>query len=94
MSLCLNPDCLHKNAPTDKFCQKCCSKLLLRERYRSLKLIGQGGFGKTFQAVDEDKPSKPYCVSELLSTELRASYFTGDCLKTDLRPAFGLTSPR
>ncbi|MEG3437797.1 serine/threonine-protein kinase [Pannus brasiliensis CCIBt3594] len=62
MSLCLNPDCSHKNAPADKFCQKCRSKLVLRERYRTIKLIGQGGFGKTFQAVDEDKPSKPYCV--------------------------------
>jgi serine/threonine protein kinase len=62
MSLCLNPDCSHKNPLTDKFCQKCRSKLVLRERYRAIKLIGQGGFGKTFQAVDEDKPSKPYCV--------------------------------
>ena len=62
MSLCLNPDCSHKNTPTDKFCHKCGSQLLLRERYRALKLIGQGGFGKTFQAIDEDKPSKPYCV--------------------------------
>ncbi|MCZ8244393.1 MAG: GUN4 domain-containing protein [Microcystis sp. LE19-131.1A] len=62
MSLCLNPDCSHQNTPTDKFCHKCGSQLLLRERYRALKLIGQGGFGKTFQAIDEDKPSKPYCV--------------------------------
>jgi serine/threonine protein kinase len=62
MSLCLNPDCLNKNALTDNFCQKCRFKLLLRERYRAVKLIGQGGFGKTFQAIDEDKPSKPYCV--------------------------------
>ncbi|MFM7907672.1 MAG: GUN4 domain-containing protein [Microcystis sp.] len=62
LSLCLNPDCSHKNTPTDKFCHKCGSQLLLRERYRALKLIGQGGFGKTFQAIDEDKPSKPYCV--------------------------------
>jgi hypothetical protein len=30
---------------------------------------------------------------ELLSRSLRASYFKGDCLKTDLRPAFGLISP-
>lgn len=62
MSLCLNPDCLHKNALKDNFCQKCRFQLLLRERYRAIKLIGQGGFGKTFQAIDEDKPSKPYCV--------------------------------
>ncbi len=36
--------------------------LLLKERYRAIKQIGQGGFGKTFLAVDEDKPSKPLCV--------------------------------
>lgn len=35
---------------------------MLKERYRAIKLIGQGGFGKTFLAVDEDKPSKPRCV--------------------------------
>jgi serine/threonine protein kinase len=27
-----------------------------------MKPIGQGGFGRTFLAVDEDKPSKPRCV--------------------------------
>jgi WD40 repeat protein len=36
--------------------------LLLGDRYRAIKPIGQGGFGKTFLAVDEYKPSKPYCV--------------------------------
>jgi serine/threonine protein kinase len=35
---------------------------LLRDRYRAIELIGQGGFGKTFLAVDEDKPSQPPCV--------------------------------
>jgi len=52
MSLCLNPDCLYNNNYTDKFCQKCCFQLLLKDRYRAIKLIGQGGFGKTFQAID------------------------------------------
>jgi serine/threonine protein kinase len=36
--------------------------LLLKDRYRGIKPIGQGGFGRTFLAVDEDKPSKPRCV--------------------------------
>ncbi|MGK7923285.1 MAG: SUMF1/EgtB/PvdO family nonheme iron enzyme, partial [Trichodesmium sp.] len=27
-----------------------------------IKIIGQGGFGRTFQAVDKYKPSKPFCV--------------------------------
>jgi len=34
----------------------------LGDRYRSQKIIGQGGFGRTFLAVDEYKPSKPPCV--------------------------------
>ena len=62
MSQCLNPDCLQLNLKTTIFCQKCGSKLLLRERYRALKILGQGGFGRTFLAIDEDKPSQPYCV--------------------------------
>jgi formylglycine-generating enzyme required for sulfatase activity len=40
----------------------CGAKILLKDRYRALKLLGQGGFGKTFKAVDEDKPRKPLCV--------------------------------
>jgi serine/threonine protein kinase len=34
----------------------------LRERYIPKSILGQGGFGRTFLAIDEDKPSKPYCV--------------------------------
>ncbi|WP_373478455.1 protein kinase [Geminocystis sp.] len=62
MTKCLNPKCLHENKLGDKICQKCGNKLLLKERYRAIKIIGQGGFGRTFLAIDEDKPSKSYCV--------------------------------
>ncbi|MEH2063141.1 MAG: serine/threonine-protein kinase [Nostoc sp.] len=63
MSYCLNPHCPKPENPNHvKFCVTCGSKLLLKERYRAIKPIGQGGFGKTFLAVDEDKPSKPRCV--------------------------------
>jgi serine/threonine protein kinase len=63
MSYCLNPHCSKAENPNDvKFCQTCGTKLLLKERYRAIKPIGQGGFGRTFLAVDEDKPSKPPCV--------------------------------
>ncbi|WP_373525511.1 protein kinase [Nostoc sp.] len=63
MSYCLNPGCSKPENPDDvKFCRTCGYKLLLKERYRAIKPIGQGGFGKTFLAVDEDKPSKPRCV--------------------------------
>jgi WD40 repeat protein len=50
-----NPDDVHS-------CQSCSLPLLLKERYRAIKPIGQGGFGKTFLAVDEDMPSKRQCV--------------------------------
>jgi serine/threonine protein kinase len=60
--LCLNSDCLTVHPADYKFCPKCTHRLLLRERYQAIQLIGQGGFGWTFLARDGDKPSKPYCV--------------------------------
>jgi formylglycine-generating enzyme required for sulfatase activity len=64
MSYCINPTCPapDKNSPTTNFCMSCGAKILLKDRYRALKLLGQGGFGKTFKAVDEDQPRKPLCV--------------------------------
>jgi len=63
MSYCLNPECRKPYNPSGtRFCQSCGTKLLLGDRYRALQPIGQGGFGKTFLAVDEYKPSQPQCV--------------------------------
>ena len=63
MSYCLNPQCQNPQNPQGTlYCIACGSKLLLRERYRPIKPIGRGGFGRTFFAVDEDKPSHPPCV--------------------------------
>ncbi len=64
MSYCLNPDCPKPESSqiTNKFCSLCGALLLLKERYRCLKKIGQGGFGKTLLAWDESKPTKPYCL--------------------------------
>lgn len=63
MSYCLKPSCRQPENPNHaKFCLTCGTKLLLKERYCAIKPIGQGGFGITFLAVDEDKPSKPRCV--------------------------------
>jgi serine/threonine protein kinase len=55
--------CLYPyNLDDARFCVKCGSTLLLKDRYRVLSPIGQGGFGRTFLAVDEHIPSKPQCV--------------------------------
>ena len=63
MSYCINPTCPNpQNTNSEKFCLSCGSKLLLKERYRAIKPIGQGGFSRTFLARDEDKPSQPFCV--------------------------------
>jgi serine/threonine protein kinase len=63
MSYCLNPACQKSdNSPKAEFCQNCQSKLLLDYRYRALKALGQGSFGRTFLAVDEGQPLKPLCV--------------------------------
>jgi len=61
-SYCLNPSCNHQNLEQSKFCQNCGSQLLVNDRYRALKIIGRGGFGRTFLAIDEAKPSHPQCV--------------------------------
>jgi serine/threonine protein kinase len=68
MSYCTSPTCPapDKNSPTTNFCMSCGAKILLKDRYRALKLLGQGGFGKTFKAVDEDQPRKPLCVIKLI----------------------------
>ncbi|MEQ9001669.1 MAG: serine/threonine-protein kinase [Coleofasciculus sp. B1-GNL1-01] len=63
MRYCLNFNCQNHQNPIDaEVCQNCGSKLLLDNRYFALKLIGQGGFGRTFLAVDEFLPTKPRCV--------------------------------
>ncbi len=93
MSYCLNPDC-HKansNPLGENFCQSCGSRLLLQNRYRPLKLIGQGGFGRTFLAVDEDEPSKPYCIIKqffpqargIANTQKAAELFEQEALRLD-----------
>jgi WD40 repeat protein len=63
MSYCINPACQNpENLSTAQACQSCGSQLLLKGRYRILKLIAQGGFGRTFLAVDDIQAAKPRCV--------------------------------
>ena len=66
ISQCLNPNCLHVNLNNTELCEQCNSKLVLVDRYRAISLLGQGGFGRTFLAIDELKPSRPRCVVKQL----------------------------
>ncbi len=68
MSYCFNPTCQNpQNHGQAMLCQSCGSKLLLKERYRILKPIAQGSFGRTFLAVDDPQPLKPRCVVKQFS---------------------------
>ncbi|WAL59736.1 serine/threonine-protein kinase [Thermocoleostomius sinensis] len=67
MSYCLNPACANpENLVNTERCQTCGSKLLLRDRYRVIQALGQGGFGATFLAKDESLPGTPYSVIKQL----------------------------
>lgn len=50
MTLCIAPQCSKpENSDNSVFCQTCGSELLLEGRYRVTQVIGQGGFGKTYE---------------------------------------------
>lgn len=67
MKLCSNLGCLYQhNADTARFCTRCGKPLLLKNRYSLLDVIGRGGFGITFLAVDEHQADKPRCVIKQL----------------------------
>jgi len=92
MSYCLNPACQNpQNPDRTQFCLSCGAKLLLRERYRAIKPLGRGGFGRTFLAIDEDKPSKPRCAIKQFfplsqgtsSAEKAAELFNREAVRLD-----------
>lgn len=63
MSLCLNFNCVSpRNQDDDLRCHHCASPLVLHDRYRATRILGQGGFGTTFLAQDEGLPGNPLCV--------------------------------
>ncbi|MBM0741697.1 pentapeptide repeat-containing protein [Phormidium sp. CLA17] len=75
MSYCLNPACPSpQNLTHTELCQACGYKLLLRDRYRIIQALGQGGFGATFLAANESLPGKPSCVIKQLRPNATAPH--------------------
>ncbi|NDJ18126.1 protein kinase domain-containing protein [Myxacorys almedinensis] len=69
MLYCLNPDCLNPQNPKEvENCQSCGTPLLalIRGRYRIVQPLGQGGFGKTFLAVDDDRLGMRCVIKQFL----------------------------
>jgi WD40 repeat protein/tRNA A-37 threonylcarbamoyl transferase component Bud32 len=75
MICCLNPRCRKpQNSDDAVVCQNCGAPLqaLLRGRYRAVQLIGQGGFGRTYLAVDEDRLNAR-CVIKQFSPQVQGT---------------------
>ena len=66
MIYCLNPACPHPENPDGNVhCQYCGVLIALRNRFKALRVIGQGGFGKTYLAQDLDNRNKPCVIKRL-----------------------------
>jgi serine/threonine protein kinase len=70
MLYCSNPRCSHPfNPDNSKFCQSCGSQglnPLFRNRYRVIRLLGEGGFGKTYEAIDTDRMDDPCVIKQFM----------------------------
>ncbi len=70
MLYCSNPICSNPfNPDSHKFCQNCGSPTLtplFRNRYRVTRLLGSGGFGRTYEATDADRMDAPCVIKQFL----------------------------
>ncbi len=76
MLYCSNPSCSNPFSPDgNKFCLSCGSQTLsplFRNRFRVIRLLGQGGFGRTYEAIDTDRMDDP-CVIKQFSPQVQGT---------------------
>ncbi|MGF1935823.1 MAG: tetratricopeptide repeat protein [Nostoc sp. ChiQUE02] len=74
MLCCLNPVCHNPpNPDRTMFCSNCGTGLVvLRNRYRPIKTLGGGGFGKTYLAEDIDKLNE-HCVIKQFAPQVQGT---------------------
>jgi formylglycine-generating enzyme required for sulfatase activity len=77
MQICQNLNCSNPfNADGNRFCISCGQSnfgALLRNRYRVLKVLGEGGFSRTYAAEDIDRLNAP-CVIKQFFPQVRGTY--------------------
>jgi serine/threonine protein kinase len=67
MPHCLNPNCQQPINPVgSKFCMNCGKSLQIKGLYEAIALIGQGGMGRTFRAIDLGRLGQPCAIKQFL----------------------------
>lgn len=69
MLYCVNPICSNPwNPDENNFCIKCGQILtpLFRNRFRVIRLLGEGGFSRTYEARDTDRMDEPCVIKQFV----------------------------
>ena len=86
MAFCFNPACpAPQNPDAAVYCQACGS-LLVKQQYRAIRVIGQGGFGRTLLAIDQSQPpgtSNYFCVIKQLLPSATTSRLRPDAFEQE-----------
>ncbi|MBW4629417.1 MAG: SUMF1/EgtB/PvdO family nonheme iron enzyme [Brasilonema octagenarum HA4186-MV1] len=68
MQICQNPSCSNPfNSDSNRFCTSCGQNnfgYFLRNRYRVLELLGEGGFSRTYATEDVDRLDAPCVIKQ------------------------------